>query len=123
LIKNNLSSHIVYYFENKTILFFCTKGDGIQKDPADSIKAVTGTICRKVLSNLALGDLLSKDKDNPFKQNTLGQKKKMQSSPRASPPPFAGVLKAKPPRNQSLLLGSSFPATTNSCGPPLERGE
>jgi hypothetical protein len=79
---------------------------------------VAGTICRIVLSILALGDLLSRDKDILFIQNTLGPKKTLQSSP--------GHLRYHSPassrrRRRGTGAACPLPVTISSCGSPLDR--
>jgi hypothetical protein len=83
---------------------------------------VAGTILRKVLTKLALGNLISRDKAFLLTQITLEQNKYMQSGPWAPLPLLAGVLQASPPRNESLLLGSPFPAMIRSHGNTSLRG-
>jgi hypothetical protein len=102
--------------------FFICKGVGAKKTP-DFYKNGDRYKFRKALSTLVLGNLLPTDRALLFTQTTLEPKKIKQSSPRVSPPPLAGVLQAMPPRNRSLLLGSSFPAMICNNGPPSTRGE
>jgi hypothetical protein len=78
---------------------------------------------QKILTIVALGDLLSKDKGFLFTKSTLEQKYILQCGPWAPPPPLAGVLQVSPPRNEDLLLGSPLSVKTRSHGPPLHHGE